>query len=227
LAVHVTPAAGGPATRFVISFTAPAKTGVVGSIRLRDEVSATMTSTSPGCQSSASKFVSVARRGQHIQVLLDPAKAGGRWCAGLFTGKVLELQTPVCPPDSMCPMYVRIRTLGTFSFRVAAVPGTGRLSGVTQISYGCPGPQREGDPCENWSSFPDARFQLTKLDGAAARTITSDTNGSFTLMLAAGRYRLTPLPQSHTTGGTPLTAIVQADATTSVRVRFEGFPRMV
>jgi hypothetical protein len=223
LLVHVTPAAGGPATRFVASYSAPVKTGVVGSIRLRDEVSAETSSASSGCQSSVSKFVPAVRRGQRVQVAL----AVGRWCVGVFKGKLLELQTPVCPPGSMCPMYVRIRTLATFSFRVTTVPAPGTLSGVTQISYGCPGPQREGDPCEQWSSFPNALFQLTSLDGAAARTITSDSNGSFTLGLPAGRYRLTPLPQPHTTGGTPLTAIVQAGGTTSVSVRFEGFPRMV
>ena len=105
---------------------------------------------------------------------------------------------------------------------------TGRLSGVTQISFGCPGPQREGNPCERWSSFPRARFQVLRLaSGAATRTITSGSNGRFTLLLATGRYRLTPLRQTQTTGGTPVTVTIRAGATTWARVRFEGFPRMV
>jgi hypothetical protein len=105
--------------------------------------------------------------------------------------------------------------------------GHGRLSGVTQISYGCPGPQRDGETCEHWSSFAQARFRVTKLRGGAARTVTADRRGRFTLVLTIGRYRLTPLSQAHTTGGTPLTVTIHAAATTWARVRFQGFPRML
>lgn len=104
----------------------------------------------------------------------------------------------------------------------------GRLSGVTQISYGCPGPQREGEPCEHWSSFARAQFRVAKLGSrVATRTITSDRLGRFTLVLAAGRYRLTPLRQVHTTGGTLITIMIQPAATTWTRVRFQGSPRML
>jgi hypothetical protein len=103
----------------------------------------------------------------------------------------------------------------------------GRLSGVTQISYGCPGPQREGEPCERWSSFARARFRVTNLGGGGPRTVTSDRRGRFMLVLTVGRYRLTPLRQAHTTGGTPLTVTIHAAATTWTRVRFQGFPRML
>jgi hypothetical protein len=103
----------------------------------------------------------------------------------------------------------------------------GRLSGVTQISYGCPGPQREGEPCEHWSSFAHARFRLTALSRGDARTVTSDRRGRFTLVLTVGRYRLTPLRQEHTTGGTPLTVTIRAALTTWAPVRFQGFPRML
>jgi len=108
------------------------------------------------------------------------------------------------------------------------VENPGRLSGVTQISYGCPGPQREGEPCEHWSTFAHAQFRMAKLgSGGATRTITSDRRGRFTLVLAIGRYRLTPLPQAHTTGGPPITVTIGAAATTWARVRFDGFPRML
>jgi len=43
--------------------------------------------------------------------------------------------------------------------------------------------------------------------------------------ISSDGYRLTPLPQGHTTGGTPIT--IQAAATTWTRVRFQGFPRML
>jgi len=110
----------------------------------------------------------------------------------------------------------------------STVQNQGRLSGVTQISYGCPGPQREGEPCERWSTFAQAQFRVAKLSsGGATGTIKSDRRGRFTLVLAIGRYRLTPLPQAHTTGGTPITVTIRAAATTWTRVRFQGFPRML
>jgi len=53
----------------------------------------------------------------------------------------------------------------------SAVQTPGRLSGVTQISYGCPGPQREGKPCEHWSSFGHAQFRIARLNnGESARS---------------------------------------------------------
>ena len=103
----------------------------------------------------------------------------------------------------------------------------GRLSGVTQISYGCPGPQRVGEQCERWSSFAHARFGLTTLGGRNARVITSDGRGRFTLALAPGRYRVTPLRQAHTTGGMSVTVTIRTSATTWIRVRFQGFPQML
>ena len=134
-------------------------------------------------------------------------------------------------------MPIRIGTAIALAFVAFAAGGTpqassggqgyGRLSGVTQISYGCPGPQRDGEPCEHWSSFAQARFRLTKLGSGAARTVTADRRGRFTLVLMIGRYRLTPLRQAHTTGGTPLTLTIHAEATTWARVRFQGFPRML
>ena len=109
-----------------------------------------------------------------------------------------------------------------------AVQNLGRLSGLTQITYGCPGPQREGQPCEHWSSFAQARFRVAKLSsGGSPLTVTSDRQGRFTLVLAVGRYRVTPLHQPHPTGGPPVTVTIQAAATTWIRVRFQGFPRML
>jgi hypothetical protein len=103
----------------------------------------------------------------------------------------------------------------------------GRLTGITQISYGCPGPQRVGEPCEHWSSFAHARFRLTTLRSGYTRIITSDMRGRFSLPLTAGRYQLTPLRQLHTTGGTPITATIHAATTTWTHVRYQGFPQML
>ena len=108
----------------------------------------------------------------------------------------------------------------------------GRLVGLTQITYGCPGPQREGEQCERWSPFPSARFGLTRdradrtpLQGTR-RIVVSDAKGAFRLSLVAGLYTITPLAQRHTRGGSPLTFRVRPGQTVRITVRFLGFPMM-
>jgi hypothetical protein len=109
----------------------------------------------------------------------------------------------------------------------------GRMSGATQITFGCPGPVRVGaPPCEHWSSFPHARFTLTRLRGGvpvsgSERRFNSDGRGRFTLPLAAGRYQLTPLAQAHSNGGAPITLSVRAGQTTWTLLRYQGYPRML
>lgn len=114
---HVSPASGSPSTTFTVSFVAPARTGVTGSTRLVDEVTVSNPATPSRCAASVTRVAPVARRGELVHVALRPA-AGMGWCAGGVTGKVLELQTAVCPPRSLCPMYERLRALGTFTFSV-------------------------------------------------------------------------------------------------------------
>jgi hypothetical protein len=115
-----------------------------------------------------------------------------------------------------------------------AATGRGWLSGVTQISFGCPGPAREGGPsCDPWRPFAHARFTVTA-DGpdgrplaSTRRVVVSDGDGRFRFRLDAGAYTLTPLPQAHTHGGTRLRVRVQAGAATRVVVRYIGFPMML
>ena len=115
----------------------------------------------------------------------------------------------------------------------ASSNSTGRLTGLTQITYGCPGPQRVGQLCERWFTFARARFAVTRnaADGkpipTTRRTVVSDGNGHFILVLAAGSYTITPLAQTHTRGGRSLTARVRAGQPTRVTVRFLGYPMMV
>ena len=115
--------------------------------------------------------------------------------------------------------------LSVLAFSPAATT-TGRLSGATQISFGCPGPVREGEPgCNPWRPFVHAR--LTVAGNGIKRVVLSDDRGRFTLVLPVGGYSVTPLPQKNTRGGPRLTVRVSAGKTTWVRVRFVGFPMMV
>ena len=114
-----------------------------------------------------------------------------------------------------------------------AVTASGRLTGKTQISFGCPGPAREGTPgCNPWRPFAHARFSLGQLSASGnpipgtRRTVTSDAHGRFQLLLSAGTYVITPLPQRNTHGGKRLNVQVRAGESATVLVRFAGFPRM-
>src|SRR5438046_9441125 len=100
--VHVTvsPAVGAPPSTFVVSYIAPTRTGVIGSVRLRDEVRAETATTSTSCQSSKVRLVADVSRGQHARVTM---RAGAGWCAGTYKGRLVELRSPVCPPRALCP----------------------------------------------------------------------------------------------------------------------------
>lgn len=115
-----------------------------------------------------------------------------------------------------------------------AAVADGRLTGSTQITFGCPGPVRADAPaCKNWLSFARARFTVTRLTtvgtpiGGAKRVVVSDGRGRFNLALAAGRYQLTPLPQAHTRGGNPTIVTIRAGRAIWALVRYQGFPQMV
>jgi hypothetical protein len=115
----------------------------------------------------------------------------------------------------------------------ASAGATGRLAGLTQITYGCPGPQRVGQPCERWSVFKHARFAVTRVrpDGtpiaSTRRVVVSDGNGRFSLVLTTGTYTVTPLPQAHTHGGRSLTTRVRIGQVTRTTIRFLGYPMML
>jgi hypothetical protein len=111
-----------------------------------------------------------------------------------------------------------------------AQPGSshlGRLIGRTQISFGCPGPVREGDECNPWRPFPNARFQVDRVGAAGgSRIVRSDDRARFSVALAPGNYRIVPLPGAHTRGGSTLTVTIAPGATVWKLVRFVGFPMM-
>ena len=114
-----------------------------------------------------------------------------------------------------------------------ALTARGHLTGKTQISFGCPGPVGEGTAgCNPWRPFAHARFSLAQRSASGnpipgtGHTFTSDAQGHFQLLLSAGAYVITPLPQRNTHGGKRLKVQVRAGKVTVALVRFAGFPQM-
>ena len=110
----------------------------------------------------------------------------------------------------------------------------GRLAVVAQISFGCPGPAREGTGgCNPWRPFPRARFAVVVvgLNGkplpGSRRLYLAGAKGRAVLMLAAGRYLLLPLAQPHARAGRQVPLSVHARTTTTVVLRWQGYPQMV
>ena len=120
----------------------------------------------------------------------------------------------------------------TVSVANPATTPSGRLTGKTQISFGCPGPTTEPPSCNPWRPFAHARFSLAQRASrgdpipGTRRAVTSDARGRFVLRLPAGSFLITPLPQQNTHGGTPVIVHVRAGESTITLVRFEGFPQM-
>jgi hypothetical protein len=115
-----------------------------------------------------------------------------------------------------------------------AQAGSGLLVGLTQISYGCPGPARvEHTSCENWHPFRYSRFGIRPIGPKGQllpqiiRVIVSDRWARFSIRLSTGDYALTPLVQAHTSGGRKLIIHIGTGHTTRILVRFLGVPRMV
>ena len=115
----VSPANGGPDATFTVAFTAREASIEVNGARTGYTVA--VTGGSGSCLGDRSVQAAAASAGATLTVALEPGKLGGRWCPGAHTVRVIEVQTPVCAPGSMCPQYVRvIATLGTARFTVGS-----------------------------------------------------------------------------------------------------------
>jgi hypothetical protein len=132
-------------------------------------------------------------------------------------------------------LIVAVALVGIWALSGSAGAGVspGRLSGVTEVTFGCPGPIREGaPPCRRWLIFPRAHFTVTRQGSTGSpipgtrRLAVSDGSGRFDLALAAGSYQLTPQPQARVVGGTAVDVTVLAGRVTRTVVRFWGLPRI-
>ena len=156
---------------FVVGFRAPDTTGVEGSLRRFDVLSASAPAAAinAGCLAGIDVPVPAASKGSLVRVRLDAGKLGSRWCVGVYRGEIKELESPVCPHGLACPTYVRLLgTVGRFALEVrapASAPPTtlpttttttttpGPSGDTTPPSFGglqsavacTPGPQRPGE----------------------------------------------------------------------------------
>ena len=208
---RVTPSAGTPASTFVVSFVSPVRTGVIGSKRFLHRLSAVSATPTKGCLPQVESSVPIARKGQRVRVKLDPFALGGRWCTGRYTGKIVELQTLVCPPGTMCPTYVRM--LGTVARFTLVVHATPAGSDVTAPTFGgleraaacTPGPQRAGETTPytlSWQAASDDHTTSAALvyDVYYATSAGTEdfTKPTWTTDLGATSFRTPGLP-SHGT----------------------------
>jgi hypothetical protein len=116
----VNPSMGAPTTVFELHFTAPATSAVASGQRQGFQLGLSGPQKS-SCVGSRSVPVPTVAQGVRVNVPLDPANLGGRWCAGTYSARLLEVRTPVCSPGMMCPQFVRVvGTIGRVSFRVVS-----------------------------------------------------------------------------------------------------------
>jgi hypothetical protein len=114
--VTVKPGRGGAHTHFVVSFHAPVTTGHLGGGYRRYSVAATGPQ-GQSCQSSGGAVPPAVKRGKLVRVTLRPQASG--WCTGTYRGTVLELLSPECAPERLCPMFVAVvLKVGSFVFHV-------------------------------------------------------------------------------------------------------------
>lgn len=116
----VTPSHGTPSTRFVVNFTTTATTttGTSGGTIRTMMIQASGSARAPsGCTNRVEQGVNVRRVGaQHVG--LSAGSGGAHWCRGTFSGEVQEESRPNCTAGMACPQYIRLQTIGSFSFVV-------------------------------------------------------------------------------------------------------------
>ena len=121
--IHVSPGKGGIHTRFVLRFSIPDATGTTGNVNDSDAVSVSGPSHK-GCVGQAEIPMRSAAAHTAFKITLNPSHLDGHWCAGKFTGTLVERHTTICRPlpvqeQIVCPLYVLApRVIGRFKFQV-------------------------------------------------------------------------------------------------------------
>ncbi len=118
--VRVAPTAIRVRTNVVLRFRQPDTTGVRDGERFTETVRVNGPSRS-GCVGAGSVGVGDADAGTAMRVTLRPYRLGGRWCTGLYRGRVQIVTGPSCPvggPPHACPMWLSApRFVAGYDFR--------------------------------------------------------------------------------------------------------------
>lgn len=121
--VSVTPRTIGPRTNVVVRFTMPFTTSASAGIRDSDA----LVLSGPrhtGCIRSSDVALAGADAGTRVATTLRPSRLGGRWCVGVYDGRLVQTTQLACRPGPVraCPqIMIAARTLARFRFRVARV----------------------------------------------------------------------------------------------------------
>ena len=98
-------------------------TGTTGNVNDSDSVSVSGPSHK-GCVGQAEIPMRSAAAHTTFKITLNPSHLDGHWCAGKFTGTLVERYTTICQPlpvqeQIVCPLYVLApRVIGRFKFQV-------------------------------------------------------------------------------------------------------------
>ena len=122
--VSVSPRSPGPRTSVHLRFRMPQGTGTIGAL-LRTDAILLRGPRRRGCIGSGEVAVRGGGAGSEMHLTLDPARLGGRWCVGAYSGLLVTRERLVCPPGRgrACPDLAAepvSHTLASFAFRVAA-----------------------------------------------------------------------------------------------------------
>ncbi|HLH64350.1 MAG TPA: hypothetical protein VKV27_01490 [Solirubrobacteraceae bacterium] len=114
----MSPAVGGPATVFEFSFTMPVSSASTTTTASSPSLEVAA-SARPGCVSAHAQSLGRSPAGASVRARLGPAQLGGRWCAGEWTARVVQLVRARCPAGEMCPQFIRLVAIaGPAGFRV-------------------------------------------------------------------------------------------------------------
>jgi hypothetical protein len=119
--VSISPSAGKPTTTFVVRFRAPSATSTA--LHRHYELYASG-ARATRCTSSITMALGATSQGSQVRAAIRPKGRHGSWCAGKFSGRIVEYFTIPCVPiqpiaQIVCPeIVIAPQTIARFSFRV-------------------------------------------------------------------------------------------------------------
>jgi hypothetical protein len=126
--VRVSPRRGGVHTNFVLRFAIPNATGTAEDLNVSDYITV-QGPTHAGCVGQVEQPLHSAKAHTAFKVTLNPSHLNQSWCAGRYSGQLVQRTTTVCrggpPAQIACPLFVLApRVLSRFRFTVTAPKST-------------------------------------------------------------------------------------------------------